>query len=353
MCVKIAAYDHVGIRVTDRARSLAFYEALGFRLDEEHSSRTALEIINDAGVRLNLILDGTPTPSRDNVLLDRVQKWPGYTHAAFVVDRLSEVVDWAAKHGVSITEGPVDWGRRLTCLLRDPDSNVLQFNELQSNTELKDANYTLVLGQKNYSSWSMRAWLLLKLLGVPFREVTISLYRPDARETVRQLGGQTGLVPVLIDGGVPIWDSMAIFEHLYDIHPAVWPADRYDRARARSLSGEVHSAFNALRAAMPVNTRARERRAIRTKEVTADIERVVHIWSACAGSSAWLFGSFCGADIMFAPIATRFQTYDVRLEGPAKGYMDRLLGHPLVAEWLRLGREETDVIPSLEVGRSA
>jgi glutathione S-transferase len=348
--LKVIAYDHVGLRVTDRMRSLAFYGSLGFRLDEAHSSTTALEIVNDVGVRLNLILNGQPTPQRDNVLMDRTQKWPGYTHAAFIVDRLSEILEWAAKHEVAITEGPVDWGRRLTCFLRDPDSNVLEFNELKAASGQIAATYTLVLGQKNYSSWSMRAWLLLKMLGVPFDEVTIPLYRPQSRDSVRALGGQTGLVPVLIDHGTAIWDTLAIFEHLYEIYPAVWPADRYDRARARSLGGEIHSAFNALRAAMPVNTRARGRHANRTAEVAEDIGRVVQIWSSYRGGSPWLFGSFSGADIMFAPIATRFQTYGVHLEGPAEAYMNRLLEHPLVAEWLRLGREEVDVIPSLEFG---
>ena len=117
--------------MTDRARSLTFYEQLGFRLDEEHSSQTALEIVNEAGVRLNLILNGQPTPQRDNVLMDRPQKWPGYTHAAFIVDSLTGVLQWAAKERITITEGPVDWGRRITCFLRDPDSNVLEFNELK------------------------------------------------------------------------------------------------------------------------------------------------------------------------------------------------------------------------------
>jgi catechol 2,3-dioxygenase-like lactoylglutathione lyase family enzyme len=129
--VKITAYDHVGLRVTDRARSLTFYETLGFRLDEEHSTQTALEIVSEAGVRLNLILNGQPTPQRDNVLMDRPQKWPGYTHAAFIVDSLSEVLEWAEKGNIAITEGPVDWGRRITCFLRDPDYNVLEFNELK------------------------------------------------------------------------------------------------------------------------------------------------------------------------------------------------------------------------------
>ena len=131
--MQITAYDHVGLRVTDRARSQAFYEDLGFRLDPDYSSDTALELVSPSGVRINLILNGVPTPAGDNVLLDRPQKWPGYTHMAFVVDRLADVLDWAAHRGIRITEGPVDWGRRLTCFLRDPDSNVLEFNELKTD----------------------------------------------------------------------------------------------------------------------------------------------------------------------------------------------------------------------------
>jgi glutathione S-transferase len=211
-------------------------------------------------------------------------------------------------------------------------------------------SYTLILGQKNYSSWSMRGWLIMKLLGAPFDEVTVPLYRPHSRDAVRALGGETGLVPVLLDDGAAIWDTLAIFEHLYERYPAVWPGNRSDRARARSISGEIHSAFHALRSAMPFNTRARGRRARRTAEVEADIERVLKIWSARSGGSPWLLGAFSGVDIMFAPIATRFQTYGVDLEGAAREYMDHLLGHPLVAEWLRLGEEESDVIPILEVG---
>ena len=201
-------------------------------------------------------------------------------------------------------------------------------------------------------SWSgRRAWLLLKSLNLPFDEITIPLYREDSRSAVRALGGQTGLVPVLLDRGAAIWDTLAIFEHLYERHPAVWPRERSARARARSISGEIHSAFNALRGAMPVNTRARGRLATQTADVTADIERVVAICSERGGGSPWLFGEFSGADIMFAPIATRFQTYGIELQGFAKGYMDRLLEHPLVTEWLRMGERETDLIPTLEIGR--
>ena len=129
--MRILAFDHVGVRVTDVARSLAFYESLGFRVDTENSTETALEIVN-IGVRLTLIPNGVPTAQRDNVLMDRSEKWPGYTHVAFVVSSLADIVEWATKSPVAITEGPVDWGRRVTCFLRDPDSNVLEFNELKA-----------------------------------------------------------------------------------------------------------------------------------------------------------------------------------------------------------------------------
>jgi catechol 2,3-dioxygenase-like lactoylglutathione lyase family enzyme len=129
MSVSIGAYDHVGLRVTNRERALAFYAELGFAVDPNHTNDHVAEIANASGVRMNLIFNGE---RRDNnVLLDEPNKWPGFTHAAFVVDRLVAVLEWAAKHGVVITEGPVDWGRRLTCFLRDPDGNVLEFNELK------------------------------------------------------------------------------------------------------------------------------------------------------------------------------------------------------------------------------
>ena len=211
-------------------------------------------------------------------------------------------------------------------------------------------SYRLILGQKNYSSWSMRVWLLLRALSLPFDEMTVPLYRLESREAVRAFGGQTGLVPVLIDGDTAIWDTLAIFEYLYERYPAVWPVNKLDRALARSISGEIHSAFHALRSAMPVNTRARSRVAQRSADVTMDINRVLEIWNTRKNASPWLFGAFSGVDIMFAPIATRFQTYGVPVNGSAKEYMDRLLHHPLVAEWLRLGKEETDFILSLEVG---
>jgi lactoylglutathione lyase len=128
--IAFRGYDHVGIRVTDRARALDFYARLGFDLDPECSDDHVAEVVAADGTRLNLIFNGVARAN--NVLLDEPVKWPGYTHGAFIVESLQAVIDWAANDGVEITEGPVDWGRRLTCFLRDPDGNVLEFNELKS-----------------------------------------------------------------------------------------------------------------------------------------------------------------------------------------------------------------------------
>jgi catechol 2,3-dioxygenase-like lactoylglutathione lyase family enzyme len=127
--IEFRGYDHVGIRVTDAPRALEFYRKLGFRVDPDFSSDDVAEIVAGDGSRINLIFNGVSRAN--NVLLDEPVKWPGYTHGAFVVDSVQAVLDWAEREGVAITEGPVDWGRRLTCFLRDPDGNVLEFNELK------------------------------------------------------------------------------------------------------------------------------------------------------------------------------------------------------------------------------
>ena len=205
----------------------------------------------------------------------------------------------------------------------------------------------LVIGNKNYSSWSMRAWMLLHLANMPFTETAIDIYRPGSREQFFALGGETGLVPVLVANGHPIWDTLAITEYLYELSPKIWPTNILDRARARSYAGEVHSGLNAIRAAMPCNTRARDCIALRTDEVDAEIARVAEIWSR--GQGSWLFGEFCAADIMFAPVAARFRTYGVRLNGATNDYFHRLLGHPLATEWFALGEVEPMVIEQFEL----
>ena len=128
--MQIQGYDHVGIRVSDRERALDFYGRLGFALDPDFSNDGVAEVVAADGTRINLIFNGVAQPNAHNLLLDEAVKLPGYTHAAFVVDRLDELIGWARCEGVEITEGPVDWGRRTTCFIRDPDGNVLEFNEL-------------------------------------------------------------------------------------------------------------------------------------------------------------------------------------------------------------------------------
>lgn len=126
----IQGYDHVGIRVSDAARALDFYARLGFRLDPDFSNDGVAEIVAADGTRINLIFNGIAREATNNILLDEAVKWPGYTHAAFIVDSLQELLGWAATESIAITEGPHDWGRRFTCFIRDPDGNVLEFNEL-------------------------------------------------------------------------------------------------------------------------------------------------------------------------------------------------------------------------------
>lgn len=129
--MQIQGYDHVGIRVSDRERALDFYAKLGFAPDPNFTSERVAEVIAGHGTRINLIFNGVPQPGAHNLLLDEAVKLPGYTHAAFIVDRLDDLVAWADGEGIAITEGPVDWGRRITCFIRDPDGNVLEFNELK------------------------------------------------------------------------------------------------------------------------------------------------------------------------------------------------------------------------------
>ena len=130
MSFRILGYEHVGIRVSDPERALAFYSGLGFEVDPDNVSERVAEVVAGDGTRINLIFNGERRPNAHNVLMDEPVKWPGHTHAAFVVDSLQRLLDWTAADGIAITEGPVDWGRRITCFLRDPDGNVLEFNEL-------------------------------------------------------------------------------------------------------------------------------------------------------------------------------------------------------------------------------
>jgi glutathione S-transferase len=215
----------------------------------------------------------------------------------------------------------------------------------------------LVIGNKNYSSWSLRPWLLIEHFAVPYEEVRIPLYRPESRAEILK-HSPSGHVPVLVDGAVTVWDSLAICEYVAELPAArgAWPADRARRALARSIAAEMHSGFGALRNTMHMNVRARDRRVTATSEVTEDIARIQQIWRSCRESPAaadgpWLCGAFSIADAMFGPVAFRFQTYGVACDGAAGTYLQTLLGHPAMRRWAAAAEIESEVIESSEVGR--
>jgi len=203
----------------------------------------------------------------------------------------------------------------------------------------------LVIGNKNYSSWSLRPWLAMKVLGVPFEEKRIPLYGPASKAELLKYN-PAGKVPCLVDGAVTVWDSLAILEYLAERHAQLWPADAAERARARSISAEMHSGFAHLRQHMSMNIRKRLPGKGRTPEVLAEIARVVEIWSPARGP--FLFGDFGAADAMYAPVVLRFRTYEVELPPACRAYADRVLALPALQEWMREAERETEVLPQFE-----
>jgi glutathione S-transferase len=206
---------------------------------------------------------------------------------------------------------------------------------------------TLVIGNKNYASWSLRPWLAMKQAGIPFVEHRIALYQPDSRQRILE-HSPTGKVPVLKDGTATVWDSLAILEYLAEKFPdrGLWPRTPAARARARSMSAEMHSGFPALRARMPMNLRNSYPGRGLTPDVEADIARITRLWIDCRrnASGRFLFGDFCIADAMFAPVATRFVTYCVNLPPVCKGYVDSLVELPAMQEWYADARAERDAV---------
>ena len=203
----------------------------------------------------------------------------------------------------------------------------------------------LVVGNKNYSSWSLRPWLLMKVAGIAFSEVRIPLYGPGAKQEVLRYS-PSGKVPCLVDGETHVWDSLAIMETLAERNPGVWPADAAQRARARSISAEMHSGFANLRNHMSMNIRKRHPGKGRTPEVLAEIRRIVEIWDECRGP--FLFGAFCAADAMYAPVVLRFRTYEVELPPVCRAYADAVLALPALQEWMRDAGREAESLPQFE-----
>lgn len=211
----------------------------------------------------------------------------------------------------------------------------------------------LVIGNKNYSSWSLRAWLMLKHAGINFDEMRISLFVAGYKEKLLSTS-PAGKVPVYSEGDLLVWDTLAIGEYLYETHLALWPADKAARARARSVSAEMHSGFIPLRKAMPMNIRAHGRKVASSPELEADIMRIKNIWrelrTQYAEAGPWLFGQYSIADAMFAPVAFRFLTYGVTERGAVDDYVQTVARDPLVQEWLQAAELEQEVVAASEVG---
>jgi glutathione S-transferase len=212
----------------------------------------------------------------------------------------------------------------------------------------------LVIGNRNYSSWSLRPWLVLERLGEPFETLRIPLDQPDTAERIRR-HSPAGRVPVLVEDDIVVWDSLAIIEHLAEAHPEIWPTAPAARAMARSIAAEMHSGFAALRNELPMNIRARGRRIEPSPAAGADIARIKAIWHEARDrfgkDGPWLFGEWSAADAMYAPVASRFATYGIALPDALSAYQQTVLDAPAMQDWSALASAESEVIEHEEVGR--
>lgn len=206
----------------------------------------------------------------------------------------------------------------------------------------------LIIGNKCYSSWSFRPWIAMMAAGVSFDEEVVPLDTPEFAARMAELD-VAGRVPLLIDDGVKVWDSLAIIEYVADKFPGagLWPADPAKRAVARSVSAEMHSGFNAVRGALPMNFGKRYARRDRGAGVAADVARISRVWSDAEGP--FLFGEFCAADAMYAPVVSRFITYDVAVSDAARAYMGAVAAHPAYKAWEAGGLEESWIVDADEV----
>ena len=216
----------------------------------------------------------------------------------------------------------------------------------------------LICGNKNYSSWSLRAWLALKQSGLPFEELTVPILGQGWGETKTKLGEvrpSRGKVPVLWDGDIVVWDSLAIMEYCADKigRDRFWPKDDAARAMARAMVGEMHSEYAALRSEMPMNIRRQITLSALSDDAREDIVRILGLWAearARHGSAGpFLFGTFGAADIFYAPVVSRFITYGIAVPGFAESYMQAIWEHSWMQEWAKAAREETWVIEEGEM----
>jgi glutathione S-transferase len=222
------------------------------------------------------------------------------------------------------------------------------------------AEFTLVIGNKNYSSWSLRGWLMARIAGVDFDEVMVPLDQPDTAVNIRK-HSPSGKVPVLVHRGLTIWESLAIAEYLNDMKPEawVWPPAVAARAHARAVAAEMHAGFAELRSNMPMNIRASYPGKGMTPAVRTDIERITGLWrdarkrfaGAAPRDDGFLFGAFTAADAMYAPVVTRFRTYGVKLDSESEAYCNAVMAHPAMKDWCDAARNEPWLIAAAELDK--
>jgi glutathione S-transferase len=205
---------------------------------------------------------------------------------------------------------------------------------------------TLVIGNKNYSSWSLRPWIAMKVAGIAFDEIVIPLYEPGSPEAIRKYS-PAGKVPILIDGGDRIWESLAILEHLAERFPkaGLWPADARARSHARAVATEMHAGFQPLRRDCTMNMWLPVKARPKSDEVMGNVRRIEEIWRDCRArfgqSGPFLFGSFGAADAMYAPVVSRFHTYGLPVGADTRAYMDAVMALPAWQEWVDAAMKET------------
>jgi glutathione S-transferase len=220
------------------------------------------------------------------------------------------------------------------------------------------ADYTLVIGNQNYSSWSMRPWVLMRQLGIAFEEKKL-LFHSAGWDAEIERWSPSQLVPVLWRGELSVWDTLAIMESLHEWHPekAVWPRDAAARAFARSISAEMHSGFRALRMSMPMNIRSSYPGKGMNPETGANIARIESLWSEArrrfGAGGPFLFGEFCAADAMYAPVASRLRTYAVSLGADSARYCEAVLSCPGVSAWIDGALQEKEFVAEDEPYASA
>ena len=211
---------------------------------------------------------------------------------------------------------------------------------------------TLVIGNKNYSSWSLRPWLLLRHFDVPFDEIRVPLNQSDTAEQLAALS-PSGKVPVLLHEGRAVWESLAICEYINErfVEGRAWPQDFAARAHARAIACEMHAGFKALRSEWPMNIRLHSHMPL-NRHLGADLARIEMIWNECVAISGgpWLYGEFSIADAMYAPVALRFHSYQPPLTDVSRAYVERLIEHRPLAAWMAAARLENEVIKEDEVG---